>query len=235
MINAINPSLNRGEFQDLPSSHRNLLEKTISSSSLGKQDLAFLYVFLGEIKPVHILEVGLATGSSALCSILAAHDSIGSYTAIDPFQTSWFNSRGRHIVKQNAPSSCDINIIERKSYIALPELIASGRKYDYIFIDSSHMFDETLIELYFADKMLAIDGWLVMDDRQWPMVGGVVNFALNNYPHFEIDTTHPRLTLLRKKKEDNRKWYDFRHFEIPRDEYYDRRIVKLQSENGSGF
>jgi predicted O-methyltransferase YrrM len=221
--------------ESIPSNHRNMIELCLGNSSLGQKDLAVLYEFARLQKPCSVIEVGLANGSSAVCNILSAASSINNYIMIDPFQKSFFHNKGINAVQKSATDTMNISMLETFSYLALPKLLFEGHKFDYAFIDASHMFDATLIEFFYIDKMLDDGGVVIMDDRPWPMVGGVVNFLKENYVHYCVDCRHQRLTFFLKKHKDTRKWYDFRHFEIPISELFESRIENLQREKGSAF
>ena len=224
------------DYDDLiPDTHKDVLNGCIGKASLRKEDLAVLYYVVSQFKPKNVVEVGLATGSSAVCNTLAARDTILTYSVVDPFQSQWFGNRGIASLRSCAAPVTKVTLYEDRSYIALPRMHSNGERFDFAFIDSSHMFDETLIEFFYIDKMLSDGGMIVMDDRPWPMVGGVINFLKNNYVHFDADTSHSRLAFFQKKHVDQRKWYDFRSFEIPRSEFYEERIKLYQSEQGSAF
>jgi predicted O-methyltransferase YrrM len=219
----------------IPAKQRHILEGCLGNSALNTKDLAVLYEWARQLKPGRVIEVGLATGSSTVCNLLAAGTSIKEYVIIDPYQESVYCNKGIMAARENAPASVHVTLLETFSYLALPKLLFEDFRFDFAFIDASHMFDATLVEFFYIDKMLADGGVIIMDDRPWPMVGAVVNFIKTNYPHYCLDCSHPRLTFLMKKHKDKRKWYDFRYFEIPRSERFESRIAQLQQEKGSAF
>jgi len=214
---------------------RSILEVAIGSASLKRDDLGVLYQFISTIKPVNVLEIGLATGSSAVCNMLASPETISSYVVIDPFQSKWFGKRGINNLRSCANSRANVTLHEERSHVVLSRLLNDNAIFDYAFIDGSHMFDETLIEFFYVDKLLKVGGVVVMDDRQWPMVGAVINFIKSNYVHYKVDDRHQKLTFLLKMGDDERRWYDFRRFEIPQSEFFEDRIRKFQQEQGSAF
>jgi predicted O-methyltransferase YrrM len=219
----------------VPPEHRSVLEKCFGQSSLKEADLATLYTFVGLERPRRVVEVGLAYGSSAVCNLLAASDSIVDYVIIDPFQRSNFRNRGLDMVRESATGMMNVSFLETFSYLALPKLLLDGRTFDYAFVDASHMFDATLIEFFYIDQMLSDGGTVIMDDRPWPMVGAVVDFIRKNYVHYAVDTRHPRLSFFRKKYKDQRRWYDWRPFEVPRSGGWEARIAHYQKERGTAF
>lgn len=54
---------------DVPEQYRETLTHCLNKSSLGVHDLAVLYKFIEDLQPRNICEVGLATGSSAVCAM----------------------------------------------------------------------------------------------------------------------------------------------------------------------
>lgn len=219
----------------LSEDQRKFLDSCIGKASLNRDDLGVLYHFASAMKPTKVIEIGLATGSSAVCNMLSSAATITNYVVIDPFQSKWFGNRGITNLRSCAGNGKNIVLHEERSFSALPKLLSDDLSFDYAFIDGSHMFDETLIEFFFIDKLLKIGGVIVMDDRPWPMVGAVISFIQSNYVHYEVDDRHPRLTFLLKKGDDDRRWYDFRRFEIPQSSFHEEKIRTYQKEQGTAF
>ncbi len=216
---------------DLPQETRDILERTMARSSLAAHDAAVLSAFVSRVHPTRALEVGFATGSSAATLVTAARQSLRSYDVIDPFQITNFRSKGLNLIKEIKDETLvDFRFHEDSSHVALPRLLAEGRRYDYALIDASHKFDLTLIEVFYADQMLDVGGYMVLDDRPWPMVGGVVAFLEKNYLHYQIDTSHPRLTFMHKTGEDARSWFDYWHFDMPRSPSMEKKIDSYRAE-----
>ena len=219
------------EFATLPDHVRSFLTGTQTGPSVDNQSLAFLYNFVQAVKPRYALEIGLANGSSASCHALASQESLERFDIIDPLQKSGFRNAGLEAVKQSLGSNVGrLRFHEDYSHLVLPKLVAAQMKYDYIFIDGDHRFDATMVDVFFANALLEVGGYLIMDDRPWPMVGGVVSFMTENYRHFTGDLSHPRLSVFKKTREDDRSWFDFWRFEVPRNEALEQRIRQLQSE-----
>ncbi len=62
----------------------------------------------------------------------------------------------------------DISFIVHKGYSQkiLPQF-SEEKKYDLIYIDASHRSDDTLVDAYFAHKLLKPGGMLIFDDFLW--------------------------------------------------------------------
>ena len=204
------------DFGSLPVQDRDMIEATIGSPSVDTGSLAFLYSLVEKIKPKPMLEVGLATGSSASCHALAASGSLERFHIIDPMQTIPFQNTGLKNVKKCLGDNLSmLRFHEESSHFVMPRMAKAQMSFDYIFIDGDHRHDATMVDVFFADHLLEIGGLLVIDDRVWPMVGAVVDFMKQNYRHYECILDHPRLSVFIKKSEDKRDWFDFWYFEVP--------------------
>lgn len=222
---------NRFKFSDIPETIRDQLLNTLGRPSVDKDGLAFLFGLVSEIRPENMLEIGLATGSSATCHGLAAGSDLQRFDVIDPLQLSAFRNAGfDNVQRAMGANASRLFFHEESSHLKLAELSREGRLYDYIFIDGDHRFDATMVDVFFADKLLKTGGHLVLDDRAWPMVGAVVNFMVENYHHYEVNLSNKRLSVFRKTAEDTREWFDFWRFSVPQSSTFEAKIVEFQQE-----
>jgi len=131
------------------------------------------------------LEVGCAFGLSSLhiCDALKSRAS-AQHTIVDPFQYSQWDGVGIMGLKQ---AGIDFfTLIEKKSEFALPELLDLGSaQFDFVFIDGWHTFDHTLLDCFYATRLLKTGGYLVVDDLHMPAVARVTAY-LSLYPCYEI-------------------------------------------------
>jgi hypothetical protein len=145
---------------------------------------------------VKTLEVGCAYGISSLFISSAIHGRNGAFhTIVDPFQNSEWDGVG---IKNLEDAGFDyFDLIENKSEFALPQLLEKGEgQFDFIFIDGWHTFDHTLIDCFYATRLLRVGGYLAIDDVGFQSVRRVVNF-LSNYPCYEF---HGSVSLKKKRK-----------------------------------
>ncbi|MEH2419379.1 MAG: class I SAM-dependent methyltransferase [Nostoc sp.] len=135
-------------------------------------------------KIIKTLEVGCAYGLSSLNICLAIRERVGaSHTIIDPFQNIHWDGVGIRNLDEAGIDFFDL--IQVKSEFALPRLLEEKEgEFDFIFIDGWHTFDHTLIDAFYASRLLRVGGYLVVDDISLPSVKRVVNF-LKNYPCYE--------------------------------------------------
>lgn len=58
-----------------------------------------------------------------------------------------------------------------------------------IYIDTNHMFDQTMVEIFFADKLLKVGGTLIFDDYGLLSVRAACNFLETNY-NYRLSADH---------------------------------------------
>lgn len=132
------------------------------------------------------LEIGFAYGFSSMyiCQALKDIHSKNKHVIIDPFQKANYNNIGIYNMKQ-----CPLNnyvLHEDLSEIILPQLLKKEKKFDFIYIDGLHTFENTLIDFYFCDKLLNINGIIIIDDFSWSSIKKVIKFVKNNYKNYII-------------------------------------------------
>ncbi|MEM8540462.1 MAG: class I SAM-dependent methyltransferase [Pseudomonadota bacterium] len=216
-------------FEEIDARHQEVLKSTITESSVDLKSLAYLYSLIKTVRPKNMLEIGLATGSSATCHALAALPTLSRFDIIDPMQGTLFDNVGLKNVRavlSNSQEKLFFHLLP--SYVAMTQLIETQIQYDYIFIDGDHRFDATMVDVFLADKLLKVGGYVVIDDRPWPMIGGVIAFMRENYRHMQADLRHPRLSTFRKLDIDRRQWFDFWHFNVPQDQQMQDKIAACQ-------
>ncbi len=155
-------------------------------SAIDRAEGEFLFRLIrGDASIVKTLEVGCAFGLSSLFICSALQGRIGaSHTIIDPFQNSQWDGVGI-LNLEEAGYRC-FTLIEKKSELALPQLLEHQEgRFDFIFLDGWHTFDHTLLDCFYATRLLRVGGYLAMDDVCFPSVRRVVDF-LSNYPCYEF-------------------------------------------------
>jgi predicted O-methyltransferase YrrM len=126
------------------------------------------------------LEVGMAYGFSTVWMLDALRSQADSlHIAIDPFQKTGWHGIG---LAQVARLGFKYNFqwVEDYSIHALSNLIFKQEKYDFIYIDGNHRFDDVLVDFYLSDQILNCGGLIVFDDTRMQSVQTVVNFVITN-------------------------------------------------------
>ena len=150
------------------------------------------------------IEVGMAFGISAFY-ILSNKDT--NLISIDPYQSTQWNNNGINLLKKfgfNKRHKC----IEKKSYEALPELLKKEGEgsFDFIFIDGWHTFDYTLVDFFYANLLLKVNGFIVIDDALHAGVKSCVSYLDSNYQFYKKIECPVTVACYQKLRDDDREW-----------------------------
>jgi predicted O-methyltransferase YrrM len=115
------------------------------------------------------IEVGLALGVSALFLCMAVVERDGGHVAVDPFQESSWNGAGLRTLREAGVNEL-VEVIQEESQLALPRLVAGGRRFDFAFVDGDHRFEGVFLDLYFMTRLVRPGGLVVVDDTWMPAV-----------------------------------------------------------------
>lgn len=173
------------------------------TSAIDIEEATFITSLIAQHKPQKTIEIGCAEGGSSLTIMSAIANGKGKHTIVDPFQTTYWESKGINLLKYFGFNN--YTLIEKGSEIALPSLMERSEKFDFAFIDGYHTFDHTLLDAFYLIKMLNVGGILVIDDVQMPAVNKCVRY-LYNYPCLKlIDSTPQNQVTTSRKVFDNLK------------------------------
>ena len=151
-------------------------------------------------KPSSTLEIGLAYGGSAL-TFLSTLKEINSedffHIAIDPFQKEYYGDLACQLICE-AKLQDHFKILRNKSYLEMVNLIKSKSKFDLIYIDGSHLFDEVFLDLFYSTILLNVNGIVLFDDCVDPDVKKVINFLENNCKSHYVEIDYKKYNNSRK-------------------------------------
>jgi predicted O-methyltransferase YrrM len=160
----------------------------------------FLQEIFDLVKPVSTLEVGLAFGISSLF-ILEKHKEYNSkpksHLIIEPYP--WEGIAEHNIQKEGLFYLTDIHY--EKSDKILPKLYFEDHRIQYVYIDTTKLFDIVMQDVYFIDKILDVNGVLILDDCGgfWPGIQKVARFV-NSLPHYEFLKGHKKYKHRKRRK-----------------------------------
>jgi predicted O-methyltransferase YrrM len=149
-------------------------------------------------RPARTLEVGMSFGGSAL-TIAASHRDLGrrpegQHVAIDPYQTEQWDNCGV-VLLERAGVSGFVTVREQPSALGLAALVGEGRRFDLIYVDGSHIFEDVFVDAYFGVDLLADEGLILFDDSADPHVAKVLRFLATNWTArvqpFKLDAYRP--------------------------------------------
>lgn len=128
-----------------------------------------------------VIEIGLAYGSSALAiaEALAEHtETDATHIIIDPHQDQFDHVGWDRLDSEGLTGMC--SLMEERSQLALPRLIADGVIADAAFVDGSHVFHNVFVDLSFLRELVRPGGLIVLDDCEWPSVATAVQYFVVN-------------------------------------------------------
>ncbi len=144
---------------------------------------ALLYDFVRKVRPERTLEIGMAYGISTLFICQALRDNeMGSHTAIDPLEETEYKSVGL-LNLERAKLRHLVQFHEAPSHLVLPRLCSQNERFDFAFIDGLHVFDFVMLEFFYIDRLLPVNGHVAVDDLWMPAVRKAVSFVLRNRPY----------------------------------------------------
>ncbi len=131
------------------------------------------------LKARRTLEVGLCFGGSCLL-FTATHQEISGrpdhqHIALDPFQKQVWDDAGLEVVEK-AGLSGYLDFRPEFSSTALPRLLEGGDRFDLIYVDGSHIFEDVFIDAYFGSRLLSENGIIAFDDCSDPHIQKVTKF-----------------------------------------------------------
>ena len=173
-----------------------------------------IYTLVKKHKLTRCMEIGFAMGLSALhiCQAFAdlkdQSDKM-ELISIDPFQDTNWKCAGIANIKRAGFEKYH-TWIKDKSYSAMPKFLHK-KPFDFIFIDGWHTFDYTLVDMFYADRLLRIGGYLLIDDALHHGPSKAIAYSNKNYKHWKHITSDgmdvPKTQVLYQKiAEDTKDW-----------------------------
>lgn len=177
-------TLARGTSEDASGTMRKV------HSDIGVRFAEALSRTVSALKPKLCLEIGLATGVSAL-AILAELEEGSKLISIDPFQDKAWHGMGSKLIA-NAGLAHMHELIQEFDYIALPRLLSERTPIDFAYIDGMHTFDYVMLDTFFVDKLLRIDGIVGFNDCGFRSVHKFLKFFRSHRRYEEVNVGLPK-------------------------------------------
>jgi predicted O-methyltransferase YrrM len=153
-------------------------------SSLSRAECEFLACLVAADPSIRrTLEVGCAFGiaSLAICGATAGRDG-ARHVMIDPFQDTQWHGTGVANLRRAGYDFFELRA--EPSEYALPAIAqAASASFDLVLVDGWHTFDHTLLDIFYADRLLRVGGVLVIDDATLASVSKAVAY-LERYPGY---------------------------------------------------
>jgi predicted O-methyltransferase YrrM/transposase-like protein len=181
------------------------------------------------------LEIGLAHGYSTVWILDALNQRDGAvHTAIDPFEKSIWHGIGL-VQAGRLRTTARFEWVADYSIHALSRMIKDRDRFDFIYIDGNHRFDDVLVDFYLADQVMRVGGLMVFDDTWLESIQTVCNFVARNRAYQVVSQPVEDICVLRKLRDDDRDWHHFNRFEVghaskERQTAYQSRVAELNRE-----
>ncbi len=125
----------------------------------------------------------MAHGASAL-TILSTLREISPngflHTAIDPCQTTIWGGSSIQLINDEGYAK-NFRFYEDYSAIVLANLVKEKEKFDFAYVDGSHLFENVFMDFYYTSILLNKDGIVLFDDCNNRHVAKVIKFINKNY------------------------------------------------------
>jgi predicted O-methyltransferase YrrM len=143
------------------------------------------------------LETGVAFGAStvAICSALAVLEQQGGavkHYGIDPCQLDIYRAAAIRALQECGLEHI-FELCDGPAHLMLPRLIERNVTVDFVFIDGMHTFDYTLVDLFFADKLLRPGGILCMHDMDMPSKKKAYSYLMKHRRYVRLASLRRRL------------------------------------------
>ncbi|MDB5904571.1 MAG: O-methyltransferase family 3 [Betaproteobacteria bacterium] len=140
------------------------------------------------------LEVGLGWGFSASCLLAAGS---ADHTIIS-YETGPADLAREAAALRNVQIFGRPRVIFGPSDRILPRLVEQGERFGLILIDGNHLFDYTLVDVFYSLKLLVVGGVIMLDDTSYPQIHAVCDFIEKNYSHVQLIARPPNAAVYRK-------------------------------------
>jgi predicted O-methyltransferase YrrM len=128
-------------------------------------------------QPGTVIEIGLAYGSSALAiaeALVAAGSDEARHVIVDAYQELFHGCGWTAITGAGLAGRC--RLVQERSQIALPRLLADGFVADAAFVDGSHIFHNVFVDLFFLRELVRPGGLMILDDCDYLSVATAVRY-----------------------------------------------------------
>ena len=150
--------------------------ETPLQGNVSLSDAQRLYDLVRARRPEVTVELGFAHGISALAIAQALEDNgCGTHHVVDPFENSHFEGVGLTSIDR---AGLRDRVVFHEAYAE--EVVPSLPRTSFAFIDSSHLFDLTLMDFILVDKRLDVGGLIGFHDLWLPGLVKALRYIVTN-------------------------------------------------------
>jgi predicted O-methyltransferase YrrM len=167
----------------------------------------WLYAKCLEMRPWQSLEIGLGYGLSTIYILAAIHEiGHGLHTSIDPLYARFQSGVGPQQAVSVGMAQA-FRFIRERSIPAMVDLARGLERFQFIFIDGSHLFDDALADFVVSAEICPPGGVIVLDDMWMTSIQKVAAFIRRNRTDFkEITTDIANIAAFQRVDLSNRPW-----------------------------
>jgi predicted O-methyltransferase YrrM len=152
-------------------------------SGINEESATALYRVVRQKKPKVCVEIGFANGVSTLAVLAALEENgRGRLISVDPNQRDEWHSVGLSVVRKSGMEGRH-ELVELPSHLALPRMLEQGLRIDLAYVDGWHTFDAVLLDFFYLDKLLKVEGVIGFDNCNFRSVNKVMRF-LRTHRHY---------------------------------------------------
>jgi predicted O-methyltransferase YrrM len=183
----------------------------LNDTSLGLTEGRILWYLARALRPDTIIETGFGRGGSAAFLLAAMKPWEGRLISIDPAFRNWAGETGRNYLAELGLADQHV-LIEEPSELTLADIVRRDDvSLKLSYVDGSHLFDGTLIDFIYLDRLTQVGGVIAIDDAHAPAVRTVASFVAHNLP-YKLYYATQRLVLCTKLGTNEREWCHFKPF-----------------------
>ena len=203
-------SMYRGDLQHGSDGGLHILD---ANTRISPEQGMWIYQLCRDLKPQSTVEVGMAYGFSTMYFLAAIQaNGLGSHLAVDPFQEEHWHGIGlEHARLLSLPGS--FRFVHETSVRALTHCASQNLRFDVIFIDGNHRFDDVLVDFTLAAQVCRTAGHIILDDMWMPSIRRAVAFIRANRLDFTaVATPIGNIAVFQKNGDDRRGWNHYLDF-----------------------
>lgn len=135
------------------------------------------------LRPTRTLEIGLAFGGSCLV-FTATHRDLGfaptrQHVALDPWQAEVWGEVAL-MAAERAGLREYLDFRGAFAFSELPSMVSRGERFQLVYEDGSHLFEDVFVNFYYISRMLDDGGVIAFDDSANPHVAKVHRYIRRN-------------------------------------------------------
>ena len=204
-------SVRTGVFQ-----HPNGNTVDLQSIEHSEEQLALLAYLSSQCDSSLSIEIGFGLGITAGIMLSARRDAGRSFQHLifDPYGLAGRENDIENYLRAEFGPLYQRQY-ERSQYgLSSIATLSNGPQCDLIFVDGDHHFEGVMSDFFVADKLLNLDGYIVFDDADYPVIETVVQFIQSNRLDYVLVEEVPNTALIKKIDQDHRAWNHFRPFPV---------------------